>query len=179
MKLDAFVIEWTKLLLFLEECGSSSSSGGGGSSSSSSSGGSGSGSSIDCSWMLQRARDLFDAAVTYGWDQKDGGLVYCFDLDPPHAACDADKYHWVHAEAFAAAAMLAKRTRCDEYLEWFDRLWKYCWSRFVDHDHGAWYCRLGRDGMRMDDRKSPMGKVDYHSMGACHDAVDAFLGMQQ
>ena len=43
----------------------------------------------------------------------------------------------------------------------------------VDHEHGAWFRILGRDNRKLSDEKSPAGKVDYHTMGACYDIVKA------
>ena len=47
--------------------------------------------------------------------------------------------HWVQAESFAAAALLAQRTGKAAYWGWYDRIWDYCWRHFVDHEQGAWF----------------------------------------
>jgi mannose/cellobiose epimerase-like protein (N-acyl-D-glucosamine 2-epimerase family) len=41
----------------------------------------------------------------------------------------------------------------------------------VDHRYGAWYRILTRDNRKYDDEKSPAGKTDYHTMGACHEML--------
>ena len=93
---------------------------------------------------------------------------------PDGSICDGNKYHWVQAESLAAAALLATRTGDVRYLDWYDRLWAYCWTHFVDHRHGAWYRILGPDNRKLTDEKSPAGKVDYHNMGACYEVLHAF-----
>lgn len=41
----------------------------------------------------------------------------------------------------------------------------------VDHEHGAWFRVRARDGSVVDHRKSPLGKTDSHTMGACWDVL--------
>ncbi len=120
-------------------------------------------------WIVPRARHFFDTAMRHGWDATHGGLVYGFA--PGGEVCDGDKYFWVQAESFAAAALLAVRTGDAVYWNWYDRIWAYAWQHFVDHEHGAWYRQLTQANMRTDDNKSPAGKTDYHTMGACYDVL--------
>ena len=88
-------------------------------------------------WMLPTARHFFDTAMQRGWDATHGGLVYGFAPEGP--VCDGDKYFWVQAESFAAAALLAVRTGDAAYWQCYERIWAYAWAHFVDHTHGAWY----------------------------------------
>jgi mannose/cellobiose epimerase-like protein (N-acyl-D-glucosamine 2-epimerase family) len=120
-------------------------------------------------WLVPTARQLFDAAVARAWDSRGGGL--CYGFAPDGAVCDDDKYFWVQAESLAAAARLAARTADAAYWNWYERLWAYAWRHFVDHEHGAWYRILDRENRRYSDEKSPAGKTDYHTMGACHDVL--------
>lgn len=120
-------------------------------------------------WLVTRAQHFFDTAMARGWDQAHGGLVYGFA--PDGSVCDADKYFWVQAESFAAAALLAVRTGQGAYWDWYDRIWAYSWAHFVDHEHGAWYRILTPDNRKISDEKSPAGKTDYHTMGACYDVL--------
>lgn len=143
--------EWAKLLLQLE--------------------GLLAGRGVATGWMLPRAQSLFEAAMRHGWDAEFGGLVYGFD--PEGALYDGDKYFWVQAESFAAAALLAVRTGESRYWDWYDRIWDYAWRHMVDHEHGAWFRILSRDNRKLGDEKSPAGKTDYHTMGACHDVLRA------
>jgi len=123
------------------------------------------------SWRRTRARHFFDTAMARGWDDAHGGLVYGFG--PDGKVCDADKYFWVQAESFAAAAWLAVGTGDAAYWSWYDGIWAYAWKHFVDHGHGAWYRILTPDNRKLTDEKSPPGKTDYHTMGACYDVLRA------
>ena len=136
--------EWAKLLLILER-------------------------HIQEDWLLPRAQELFDDAVEMGWDEESGGLFYGFA--PNGDICDKDKYFWVQAESIAAAAVLAKRTGDDYYWEWYDRIWSYSWKHMIDHKYGAWFRILDSNNNKYDDLKSPAGKTDYHTMGACYEIL--------
>ncbi|RDZ27490.1 AGE family epimerase/isomerase [Lysobacter silvisoli] len=142
--------EWTKLLLILD--GHARRRG------------------APADWMLPTARHLFDTALARAWDEEHGGLYYGFA--PDGSICDDDKYFWVQAESLAAAARLAQRTGEQRYWDWYQRLWAYSWRHFVDHEHGAWYRILDRRNGKYSDEKSPAGKTDYHTMGACYDALE-------
>ena len=120
-------------------------------------------------WRIECARELFDRAVKFGWDEEFTGLRYGYDLTGH--PCDHDKYFWVQAESFAAAALLAVRSGDSRYWDWYDRIWAYAWEHFVDHAHGAWYRILTPENRKISDDKSPAGKTDYHTMGACYDVL--------
>ncbi len=120
-------------------------------------------------WRLPRAIELFDPAMRDGWDEQYGGLIYGYDLEGE--AYDLDKYFWVQAESLAAAALLADRTGNAVYWQWYDRIWAYSFAHFVDHEYGAWYRILSRENVRYDERKSYSNKTDYHTMGACYEAL--------
>lgn len=112
---------------------------------------------------------MFDEALKQAWDQDHGGVFYGFD--PVGQVCDADKYFWVQAESIAAAAILAQKTGDQAYWHWYDKLWAHAWEHFVDHEHGAWYRILTRENTKYDNLKSPAGKTDYHTMGACYEVL--------
>ncbi len=118
----------------------------------------------------ERAAELFDVAMEKGWDETHGGLVYGFAPDGTFA--DTHKYFWVHAEAFAAAWRLYATTQEERYLDAYNKLWKYSWDTLIDHEQGAWFRIKNRDGSAFDNLKSPPGKTDYHTMGACWDVLD-------
>ncbi|KWS06078.1 D-mannose isomerase [Lysobacter capsici AZ78] len=120
-------------------------------------------------WLVQTARHLFDVAVARSWDDARGGLYYGFA--PDGSVCDDDKYFWVQAESLATAALLGARTGDDLYWQWYDKLWAYAWNHMVDHRYGAWYRILDADNRKYDDEKSPAGKTDYHTMGACYEVM--------
>lgn len=146
--------EWAKLLLILERHGELLVGG--------------------AAWLAPRARALFDAALTHAWDHRYGGIHYGFG--PDGAICDPDKYFWVQAESLAAAALLGDRTGDASYWDWYLRLWSYSWEHFVDHRHGAWFRTLTADNRKISDEKSPPGKTDYHTMGACYEVLRVLEG---
>lgn len=120
---------------------------------------------------VTRAQRFFDVAMERSWDAQHGGLYYGFA--PDGSPCDTDKYFWVQAESLAAAARLAIALDEPRYWETYDRIWAYAWAHFVDHQHGAWWRILRADNSKISDEKSPAGKVDYHTTGACWDVLDA------
>jgi mannose/cellobiose epimerase-like protein (N-acyl-D-glucosamine 2-epimerase family) len=119
---------------------------------------------------LTRAKHLFDTAVARSWDSVNGGLVY--GLAPDGKVCDGDKYFWVQAESFAAAAMLAEATGAAVYWDWVEKIWGYSWAHMIDHEHGAWYRILTVDNKKYSNEKSPAGKTDYHTMGASFELIE-------
>lgn len=121
------------------------------------------------SWLLPTAMHLFDTALARAWDNDHDGI--CYGFAPDGRVCDDDKYFWVQAESLAAAALLHARTGLAVYDDWYGKLWAYAWQHFVDHRYGAWYRILTRDNRKVDDEKSPAGKTDYHTMGACHEVL--------
>lgn len=118
---------------------------------------------------VERAAHLQRAAYRHGWDAQHGGLIYGFA--PDHSPCDTDKYFWVQAESFASAWRLWRHTGEAEFLQQYQAIWQWSWAHMVDHEHGAWFRILGADGRKLENTKSPAGKVDYHTMGACWDVL--------
>lgn len=120
-------------------------------------------------WLIPRAKALFDEALAQSWDNTYGGI--CYGFAPDGAVCDDDKYFWVQAESFAAAALLYEATQDKTYRDWYVKIWDYSWTHMVDHQYGAWFRILTRDNQKYDDHKSPAGKTDYHTMGACYEVL--------
>jgi len=124
-------------------------------------------------WQIERAEALFTQALAAAWDQEYGGI--CYGFAPDGSICDGDKYFWVQAESFAAAALLAQATGKPSYQDWYERIWDYSWQNMVDHQYGAWFRILSRDNQKYDEYKSPAGKTDYHTMGACYEVLRSGL----
>jgi len=135
------LIEWTKLLLMINR-------------------------HQQADWLIPQAEKLFNVAFEKAWDKLHGGLLYGFA--PDGTICDDEKYFWVHAEALAAAALLAKATEKQKYWDQYQRLWEYSWSAFCEGEHKPWWRLLARDGKVLDKNiASPGAKIDYHTIGAC------------
>ncbi len=128
---------------------------------------------LDCytpqEWLLPTATHLFETAIARAWDDVNGGL--CYGFAPDGSICDGDKYFWVQAESLAAAALLSERSGDLRHVDDYDKLWAYAWRFFVDHEHGAWYRILDHENCKVSEEKSPAGKTDYHTMGACHEVL--------
>lgn len=131
----------------------------------------------DGAWLLPTAEKLFNIALGTAWDKEHGGI--CYGFAPDRSICDGDKYFWVQAESLAAAACLAERTGNEQYWTWYDAIWRYSWQHMIDHQHGAWYRILTRDNRAYSDEKSPAGKTDYHTMGACYEVLNVFKKMER
>lgn len=129
---------------------------------------------LDRGWLVPAARSLFERALEQAWDREYGGI--CYGFAPDGSVCDSDKYFWVQAETLAAAAVFAERTGESGWWDWYERIWRYAWTHFVDHDYGAWYRILDRENRKYDDEKSPAGKTDYHTMGACYETLRVLRG---
>jgi len=123
-------------------------------------------------WLVDCAKGLFDHAMAVAWDHHYGGLIYGFD--PQGNWCDDDKYFWVQAESFAAAALLFEATNDDTYLKHYHQLWEYSWAHMVDHRYGAWFRVLKRNNEKYSNEKSSAGaKCDYHTLGACFEVINS------
>jgi mannose/cellobiose epimerase-like protein (N-acyl-D-glucosamine 2-epimerase family) len=121
-------------------------------------------------WLVTRAKSLFDSAFDTAWDKNFGGLIYGFE--PNGEWCDDDKYFWVQAESFAAAAMLYQETDEQKYLQQYQLLWQYSWDNMIDHQYGAWFRVLRRDNSKYSNQKSAAGsKCDYHTLGSCFEVI--------
>ena len=127
-------------------------------------------------WLVPTAKHLFDEALDKAWDKEYGGIAYGFS--PEGDVCDDDKYFWVQAESLGAAQLLFEATGEKKYDEWYEKIWAYSWEHFVDHTYGAWYRILKRNNEKYDDEKSPAGKTDYHTMGACYEVMASLRRMQ-
>ncbi|GDY26910.1 N-acylglucosamine 2-epimerase [Agarivorans sp. Toyoura001] len=123
-------------------------------------------------WLLPCAEKLFTYAMEKAWDHQYGGLYY--GLAPDGSVCDDEKYFWVQAESFAAAALLATATGKQAYWTAYDSLWKYSWQQFCEAKHQPWWRVLSREGEVMDPLiASPGAKIDYHTIGACLEVLRA------
>lgn len=121
-------------------------------------------------WLVSTAQILFNSAFNISWDEQHGGLIYGFDTENNY--CDDDKYFWVQAESFAAAALLYQVTQDQAYLDKYQQLWRYSWQHMIDHQFGAWFRVLKRNNKKYSNKKSTAGaKCDYHTLGACFEVI--------
>ena len=125
-------------------------------------------------WHLKRARELFDRALELSWDHEHGGMVYGFDPNGSSTTKTSTSGYrpsrWRRPRCSDHAKPGTQRAR--KLLERIRAIWSYSWAHFVDHKYGAWYRILTRDNRQYSDEKSPAGKVDYHTMGACYEVLN-------
>lgn len=120
---------------------------------------------LDRPWALAPARALFDRAVTDGWDDEHGGLVYTTDRHGRPVVIE--RLHWPITEAIGAACALHRATSDDRYAEWYARFWHYADEHFIDHDRGGWVHELTADGAPS--ARIWSGKPDmYHALQATY-----------
>lgn len=109
------------------------------------------------------ARRLFDRAVSDGWDENGGGFVYTTDWSG--TPVEARRFHWVAAEAAAAADVLRRTTGEERYAELADRWWAWIDTHLVDHERGSWFHELDTENRPAG--RTWIGKPDiYHAAQA-------------
>jgi mannose/cellobiose epimerase-like protein (N-acyl-D-glucosamine 2-epimerase family) len=79
----------------------------------------------------------------------------------------------VQAESFASAWRLYQATGDRDFLQNYLDLWHWSWQYLVDHHYGAWFRIVSAEGTKLENTKSPAGKTDYHTMGACWDVLES------
>ncbi len=113
-------------------------------------------------WMIPDARALFDAAVKEGWN-VDGAPGFVCTVDWSGKPVVRVRFHWVIAEAIAAAAALFSRTGTEEYSENYRSWWQFVGAHHLDRVGGSWWHELGPDNTVS--RTVWTGKVDtYHAL---------------
>jgi sulfoquinovose isomerase len=116
-------------------------------------------------WLPIAARELFDRGLADGWDHVKGGVAFTTDWDGN--VLNADRYHWTHAEAIAAAAAFLVAFGDDEAVEErYRQLWSFADGHLVDHIYGGWFPQLDENNELKTDPW--FGKPDiYHVLTAC------------
>ena len=98
--------------------------------------------------IVGKAEEIFNWAISAGWDKEYGGLLYFIDaLGMPPEAYEHDmKLWWPHDEILISSLMLYRDTGKEEYLDWFFKTADYCRAHLEDDEYGEWYGYLRRDG---------------------------------
>jgi sulfoquinovose isomerase len=112
-------------------------------------------------WLVEAATALYTRAV------RDGSLgdtiVYTTDWEGEPVT--RERFHWVMAEAVAAADTLARRTDGAVGAADLDRWWRAIENHFVDHEHGSWHHELD-DALQVSGRTWPDKPDAYHAVNA-------------
>lgn len=109
----------------------------------------------------EAAERLFDRALADGFDGT--GFVYTVDWDG--RPVESRRFHWVAAEAVAAAEVLAAVTGSSRYADLAADWWELIRQRFVDQERGSWRHEL--DAANHPAAEVWAGKPDiYHAVQA-------------
>jgi len=98
--------------------------------------------------LMKLAVDRTIRTLSYGWDEKYGGILYFMDVKnyPPQALEWDQKLWWVHVETLIALLKGHHHTGDSRCLEWFNKVHEYTWSHFPDAEFGEWFGYLNRQG---------------------------------
>lgn len=121
----------------------------------------------DDDWLLDRAFELFDAAIDHGWDSERGGFVTSFNRDGQWV--QTVKYRWPVTEGIGAAACLAQHD--SSYWTWYDRFWEYAREHLINPKYGVWYRRLSQDNVPDDPPRGPCFEPGYHPVNNAYVAL--------
>jgi sulfoquinovose isomerase len=114
-------------------------------------------------WLLDAATSLFARATRDGTADADTTLHYTTDWSGRPVV--RERFHWVVAEAVAAADVLARRLPGTVDADQTERWWAAADRHFVDRSVGSWHHELG-DDLRVSTR-TWRGKPDaYHIVNA-------------
>ncbi len=109
--------------------------------------------------LIDMFKDLFAYSRKYGYDEKNGGF---WSSGPfREAASDRDKSWWVQAEALVSALYMYKLTRDAQYLEVFDKTWRFTDKYQIDWKNGEWWSSVREDLVGRGD-KANIWKAGYH-----------------
>lgn len=110
--------------------------------------------------FLDLYRTLFDYALTYGFDQKAGGVYAGGRLDK--AAGNRTKIWWVQAEALVSALQMQCLTGDKMYFDCFLQILDWIVKHQVDWEYGDWHARIRANGKPEGD-KADAWKGPYHN----------------
>jgi mannobiose 2-epimerase len=110
--------------------------------------------------LLDLCQTLFNYALRYGYDRKNGGFYYSGPLNAP--ADRREKIWWVQAEGLVAALHMFRMTEEEIYRECFLKTLDWILNRQVDWHCGDWYESVGPDGKVTGVKTGPW-KCPYHN----------------
>lgn len=135
------------------------------------------GHSIEASWflmkeaeyqkddnMMKNALQILDWSLELGWDKEYGGILAFVDVEgkqPEQLEWDM-KLWWPHTETLYALLLAYNHTKDQKYMDWYDKVHEWTFSRFPDKKYGEWYGYLHRDGTVSHTLKCSMWKGPFH-----------------
>ena len=135
------------------------------------------GHAIETSWFIMRegqhrkddslvrsALDILNWSLEWGWDNEYGGILYFVDVEgkPPEQLEWDMKLWWPHTEALFALLLAYHLTGEEKYVEWYEKVHEWSFSRFPDPEYGEWYGYLHRDGSLSVPLKGSLWKGPFH-----------------
>jgi mannose/cellobiose epimerase-like protein (N-acyl-D-glucosamine 2-epimerase family) len=78
---------------------------------------------------------------------------------------------WEQSEALRALICYIMRFERMDLIKYFEKLFQFVKTRFIDHEFGGWYTSLNPDVSPRDQNKGSLWKLDYHQTGLCMEAI--------
>lgn len=114
--------------------------------------------------LINKACQILDWSLNWGWDKKFGGILYFVDIEsrPPEQLEWDMKLWWPHTEALYATLLAYKLTKKDKYKIWHKRIHEWAFNHFPDKQYGEWFGYLHRDGSISLKLKGNLWKGPFH-----------------
>jgi N-acylglucosamine 2-epimerase len=114
--------------------------------------------------IINQAKEITLRTIEYAWDDLYGGLLYFMDIKgKPLQQLEWDqKLWWVHIETLIALIKAYQLTGDQTCLNWFEKIHKWTWEHFPDHEYGEWFGYLNRRGEPLLTLKGGKWKGCYH-----------------
>ncbi len=114
--------------------------------------------------IINRALEIIDWSLHWGWDEQYGGILYFVDIAgmPPEQLEHDMKLWWPHNEALYALLLAYTITHDEKYWNWYVRVHDWSFEHFPDSEYGEWYGYLHRDGSVSLELKGNLWKGPFH-----------------
>jgi N-acylglucosamine 2-epimerase len=114
--------------------------------------------------IIDRALQILDWSLQWGWDPEYGGLLYFVDSEgkPPEQLEWDMKLWWPHTEALYALLLAYHLSGKKTYWDWYEKMHEWTFSHFPDSQYGEWFGYLHRDGTPALYLKGSMWKGCFH-----------------
>lgn len=98
--------------------------------------------------LIDRACELLEWELEFGWDTEYGGLFYFMDSEgkPPLPLESDMKLWWCHNETLIALLYALTVKDHSRFERWYRKVHDYTFSTFPDPEYGEWFGYFHRDG---------------------------------
>jgi len=131
---------------------------------------------------MKIAKRMVDHALANGWDDTVGGFYdegYYFKDKPGITITHDTKNWWAQAEGLNTLLLMSDHFPKDEhnYYAKFLKLWQYCDTYLIDHEHGDWYeGGLDKQPDKKTALKGHIWKATYHQYRSLINCVKRLNG---